>query len=206
MDQVWDVPVKHQPNFLRAILKATLMLVTLGVFLLLAGFLGGVAAGTETGAPVVQIAGVLGSVLLNIVLFLIAFRVLTVEDVSWGDVFPGAVLGGVLWSALQALGGYIIGHRLESATEVYGFFAVVIGLLSWIYLGAQVTLLAAEVNVVRTKRLWPRSLRSEDLTEADRRALGELAKVEERHDDERVQVRFGEDSETERSSRTSDRG
>ena len=77
--------------------------------------------------------------LLNVLVFLVAFRVLTVEDLSLGDVWPGAVLAAVLWPILQMLGGYIIGHRLESATQTYGFFAVVIGLLSWLYLGAQVT-------------------------------------------------------------------
>ena len=41
---------------------------------------------------------------------------------------------------------------------VYGGLAVVIGLLSWLYLQAQVTLLAAEVDVVLARHLWPRSL------------------------------------------------
>ncbi|HEX2030978.1 MAG TPA: YhjD/YihY/BrkB family envelope integrity protein, partial [Actinomycetota bacterium] len=41
MDQVWDVPVKTQPSFPKALLRAVLMLGTLGVFVLLATFLGG---------------------------------------------------------------------------------------------------------------------------------------------------------------------
>jgi membrane protein len=192
MDQVWDVPVKRQPKFLRALFRAILMLATLGVFVLLAGFIGGVAAGTETAPTWLQVVGVAGAFVLNFLVFWVAFRVLTVAEVSWGDLFPGALLGSTLWSILQALGGYIIGQRLESAGEVYGFFAVVIGLLSWLYLGAQVTLLAAEVNVVRVKRLWPRSLDPDDLTEADRRALRALAEVEERREEQQVDVRFDE--------------
>ena len=74
----------------------------------------------------------------------------------------------------------------------YGFFAVVIGLLWWIYLGAQVTLLCAEVNVVRKRHLWPRGLTAPPLTDADKRALVELAKEEERRPDQRVEVRFNE--------------
>jgi membrane protein len=190
MDQVWDVPVKRQPKFFQALLRAVIMLATLGVFVLLAGFIGGVAAGTETAPMWLQVMGVVGAFVLNFLVFWVAFRVLTVADVSWGDVFPGALLGSILWSILQALGGYIIGQRLESASEVYGFFGVVIGLLSWLYLGAQVTLLAAETNVVRVKHLWPRSLDPDDLTQADRRALELLAEVEERHEEQRVDVRF----------------
>jgi YihY family inner membrane protein len=190
MDQVWDVPVKHQPNFIVAIIRAVLMLLTLGVFLLLASFLGGVAAGTETEALLPKVAGVAGSVVLNILVFWVAFRVLTVADVSWRDVLPGALIAGVAWAILQAAGGYLIGHRLESLTETYASFAVVIGLLTWMYLGAQVTFLAAEVNVILTKRLWPRALHPEGMTEADRRTLRALAETEERREEQEVHVRF----------------
>jgi hypothetical protein len=35
---------------------------------------------------------------------------------------------------------------------------VVLGLLAWLYLQAEVTLYAAEIDVVLVKRLWPRSV------------------------------------------------
>ena len=190
MDNVWNVPVKRQPNFVKAILRAIIMLSTLGMFVLLSSFLGGIAAGTDTRSLGLQVVGIAGSFVLNFLVFLVGFRVLTVARVTFRDVLPGALVASVLWSILQMAGGYIIGHRLESASQLYGFFAVVIGLLSWIYLGAQITLLAAEVNVVRVKRLWPRSLQADDMIDGDRRALEDAAKVEERRDDEHVDVRF----------------
>ena len=190
MDHVWDVPLKRQPSFVVALIRAILMLLTLGVFVILASFLGGVAAGTEDAPVAFRIGGVAGTLILNFLIFLVAYRVLTVEDVRWRDVLVGAIFAGILWTVLQALGGYVIGHRLESAKETYGFFAVVIGLLTWIYLGAQVTLLGAEMNVVRTRRLWPRALDPDRLMEADERALREHARVEERREEETVQVRF----------------
>ncbi|MCD6022054.1 MAG: ribonuclease, partial [Actinomycetia bacterium] len=193
MDHVWDVPMKRQPSFPIAVLRAVLMLLTLGVFVLLASFLGGVAAGTEDAPVAVRLAGIAGTLLLNVSIFLVAYRVLTVEDVGWRDVFVGALFAGVAWTVLQALGGYVIGHRLESAKETYGFFAVVIGLLTWIYLGAQVTLLGAEMNVVRARRLWPRALDPDRLMEADERALRDHARVEERREEETVEVQFGDD-------------
>jgi membrane protein len=70
------------------------------------------------------------------------------------------VTGAVLWTVMQLVGTYFVNHQVKNATPVYGTFALVIGLLVWIYLGAQLTLLCAEVNVVRVKRLWPRSLLS----------------------------------------------
>jgi YihY family inner membrane protein len=193
MDHVWDVPMKRQPSFPIAVLRAVLMLLTLGVFVLLASFLGGVAAGTEDAPIAVRLGGIAGTLVLNVSIFLVAYRVLTVEDVSWRDVLVGAVFAGIAWTVLQALGGYVIGHRLESAKETYGFFAVVIGLLTWLYLGAQVTLFGAEMNVVRTRRLWPRALDPDRRMEADERALRDHARVEERREEETVDVQFGDD-------------
>jgi hypothetical protein len=66
----------------------------------------------------------------------------------------------------------------------------VIVLLSWLYLGAQLFLYAAELNVVLVKRLWPRSLLPPPLTEADKRTLTDLARTEERRPEERVDVDF----------------
>src|SRR5205823_3939788 len=114
---------------------------------------------------VAPLAGIAVAAVVNVALFVFAFRVLTVRRLRAHDVLPGAVVAGVIFVVLQALGGYYVGHQLKGAGETYGTFAVVIGLLSWLYLQAQVSLLAAEVNVVRIEGLWPRRLVAE-LTEA----------------------------------------
>ena len=69
---------------------------------------------------------------------------------------------------------------VRHAKETSGLFAFVLGLLAWLYLGGQVTLLAAEINVVRARRLWPRSFFSDPLLDADRRALTSSAEAQER--------------------------
>jgi uncharacterized BrkB/YihY/UPF0761 family membrane protein len=66
----------------------------------------------------------------------------------------------------------------------------VIGLLVWLHLLAQLTLYAAEINVVVVRKLWPRSLLGPPESPADQETLAALAKVEERHDEEQVDVRF----------------
>jgi uncharacterized BrkB/YihY/UPF0761 family membrane protein len=89
----------------------------------------------------------------------------------------------VAYEGLQLLGGFYVGHVLAGAGRTYGTFATVIGLLSWIYLAAHVTLLAAEANVVATRRLWPRSftvLFETPPTEADERALAQRVRIVER--------------------------
>jgi uncharacterized BrkB/YihY/UPF0761 family membrane protein len=95
---------------------------------------------------------------VNVGLFLLAFRVLTPRQIPARQLLAGALVAGVAWQALQAVGGYLVGHYLRHTSQVYGVFAIVLGLLSWLYLGARLTLYAAEVNVVAARRLWPRSL------------------------------------------------
>jgi uncharacterized BrkB/YihY/UPF0761 family membrane protein len=139
---------------------------------------------------VLRAAGLVVSTAINAALYLVAFRLLTVADVGWSELVPGAVVGAVAGAGLQAIGGYYVGHQLQGASQTYGFFAVVIGLLSWLYLQAQVTLLAAEVNVVRARRLWPRSLVPDEPTGADDETLRTLAETEERRPEEHVDVDF----------------
>ena len=67
-------------------------------------------------------------------------------------------MAAVLWEILQIVGGVYIGHVLKNAKSHYAFFATVIALLVFLHLGAQLTLYAAEVNVVVKRKLWPRSL------------------------------------------------
>ena len=142
------------------------------------------AADTAWSGP----AAVAASTAVNMLLFLVGFRVLTVRNVSLRPL-PGAVVAALAWALLQWLGGWYVDRQLGRASATYGTFALVIGLLSWLYLASTVTLLAAELNVVRTW-LWPRSLAPPPLGGADERALEGLAKQEERLPDQRVEVSF----------------
>jgi YihY family inner membrane protein len=193
MNTIWNVPYKHRPNFLKSLLRAVIMLAVLGFITLASAAAGSIGAGNEN--PLLSILWVVASLVLNLVLFLLAFRILTTADVSWRDVFPGALIAAIGWTALQAFGGYFVRHQLEGASETYGTFATVIGLLAWISLGAQMTLLAAEVNVVRKRRLWPRAIVQPPLTDADERALKSYAEVEERRPEENVRVRIDDPAE-----------
>ncbi|MDX6654228.1 MAG: hypothetical protein QOH18_938, partial [Solirubrobacterales bacterium] len=70
----------------------------------------------------------------------------------------GVIVATVGWEALQVAGGWYISHEVKNASAVYGTFALVIGLLAWIHLGAMFVVLGAETNVVRTRKLWPRPM------------------------------------------------
>lgn len=170
MDDVWDVPRRGRPPFLVARLRALLVLVVLGVFVIASATVGATSASLGSN-PIAAGVGVGASALLNVAVCAAAFKLLTVADVDLRDVLPGAIVAGILWTLLQAFGGVLIEHRVMGASDVYGFFAVVIGLLSWIYLTAQIMFVAAEINSVRARRLWPRVLFPPPESDEDRRAL-----------------------------------
>jgi uncharacterized BrkB/YihY/UPF0761 family membrane protein len=181
MDEVWGVPKRKRPNFFISRLRALIMLAVLGVATL--------AATAVSNLPF----GFLGSLLLNIGIAVVAFKVLTVADITWLNVLPGALVAGVALTLLQTFGGLLVRHTLKNASATYGTFAVVIGLLSFIYLGAQIFLYAAEINVVKKKHLWPRSL-VDDPTPGDEKVFTERAKIEERRPDENIRVSFDKSS------------
>jgi len=188
MDTVWDVPRRSRRRAPASISMALVMLVALGAFILAGAALAGVASASNGALSTVL--GLLAAAALDVAVFAVAYRVLTAARVAWRDVAPGALLAGIGWTALIASGGWIVGNRIASSSDTYGSFALVIGLLAWIYLGAQLVLVGAELNAVLKHRLWPRSLQGEP-TEADERALRRSARQEERRDDESVHVRFG---------------
>ena len=188
MNTVWDVPIKVQPNFWEKRVRALLMLGLLGMGFLVTSFL--TAVGRIPALARFGPGGLVVSLAFDLVLFLLAFRLLTDRDLGWGVLFPGAAVGAAGWVALQWLGGFYVDRVMDGAGQAYGFFAGVIGLLSWMYLLAQWVVFAAEVNVVRHDRLWPRTFFGDTLREHDRKALVRYAKVQERRPEQVVDVRF----------------
>lgn len=147
-----------------------------------------VQAGARTAALVVSLA-------LNVLLFWLGFRITTAAEVPTGALRTGAVLAAVAWQGLQAAGGYLIGHELRHASTLYGVFGLVLGLLFWLHIQARLTLFLVEADVVRAKRLWPRSLLTPPFTDADRDSFTAYAKIEERRDEVTVEVTIDADDQ-----------
>jgi YihY family inner membrane protein len=154
MNTVWNIPYVMWPNiwirYARTFGVIGLLALAVVSSTALAAFATAVAHGLAH--PVLLAAG---SVLVNLGLFLLAFMLLTAEPLRPRDVAVGVITATVFWETLQLIGTWFVGRGLNHASPTYGVFAVVITLLSWLYLGAQLTLLAAEINVVLRYRLWP---------------------------------------------------
>jgi membrane protein len=189
MNTVWEIPLMKRPSFPWSLLRSLglIGIVAPGalVTIALSGLAGG--AGHVLTGVLAHIATIVVSLLLNVGLFWFGFRLATAAQVRTRDLLLSAALSAVTWQVLQLVGGYFVSHQLHS-NSVYGIFGVVLGLLAWFYLQAQLTLYVVELNVVRVRHLWPRSMFPPPLTEADLRAYELYAGAQQRRPDVAVQV------------------
>ena len=192
--EIWHVPASVRPNFWARLGRAALMMAVLAVFLVATTVLAGLVTIGNHGTWA-AIGAVLLSLVLNVILFVVAFRVLTPRQIDWSDLWPGAIVGGVGWTVLQYAGGLLVQHNLRNTSKVYGSFALVLGLIAFLYLSAQMTVYAGEINVVRARRLWPRSMVQPPLTPADREVLSSLALEGKRRPEQYVGVGFNDSAQ-----------
>ncbi len=187
-DKIWAVPFKERPNFFKKRVRGLILFVAIGVMFIVSTVASGLVGGGLSG-PVTAVVGIVSSLILNFAMFAAAFRLLTSAAVPTRSLWIGVLVAGVAFLFLQLLGGLYVSHVISHATSTYGFFATVIGLLAWLHLGARLTLYAAELNVVVIRKLWPRSLFGPP-TPAGERTLEAIAKVEERTDEQQIDVHF----------------
>jgi len=189
MAEVWNVPRVNRPGFLSRLGRSFGFLALLGVDVVLTTFLAGLVTIGHGALWFQALAGLVG-VVVNIALYVAGFRILTPPSITTYLLVPGAVVAGIGWTILQYAGTVLVGHTLRHANQIYGYFGSVLGLISFLYLAAGLTVYAAEVNVVRAKHLYPRSLAPPPLTAADEAVLGAVVRESERRPEEKVDVEF----------------
>jgi membrane protein len=200
LNSAWEIPFARRPGFPWSWLRSAALIIVIGVGFIGTTIISGRAAGAGrvlpgAGSSVLFYAV---SMVLNFGLFWLGFRVGTASEITWRQLWLGAAISAVVWQVLQAFGSYFISHQLAHASPLYGTFALVLGLIAWLYLQAQLTLYAVEINVVRTYRLWPRSLAPPPHTEQDRRAF--RLYVEKRGDQYDIAAGGGGEDDREKTS------
>ncbi len=158
MAVVWGIDREELPRLKVWIPRATGFLVVLGTGFVLGGALAGLGAFGRLGAFSAWI-GLALSLVVNILMYWGAFATVIRVPEGWRSLWPGAVCGGIGWTVLQFVGALLVNHQLRHLSNLYGTFATVLGLIWWLALGALVTVVAAEFNVVLVRHGWPRSLR-----------------------------------------------
>ena len=189
-DTIWSVPRKDQPNALKARARGITVLAVIALALAAATVLSGLATGGGLGSTGTSVVALTGTFFGNAVAFLAVFALLT----SGGSrriraLLPGVVLCSAGSLVLQSAGGWYVQHTIIDASDTYGTFALVIGLLSWFWLGSHLLLIGAEVNVVLYRRLWPRAMTGE-LEPADEAVLERSALAAQADDRQDIAVSF----------------
>ena len=205
MNTVWSVPRNVRPNPFSARGRSMLMLATGGIALLattaLSALFGGGGGSLGTFLRIIVLAI---SVVLNTAAFVLLFRLATGRVLSTREVAWGAVTAALVWQLLQAFGVVYVNHVVRNASAVNGVFAIVLGLLAFLYVTAVVVVVCAEVNVVHVKGLHPRALLTPftdnvSLTRGDRRAYSTQAEAQQMKGFQDVDVSFDQPPESSES-------
>ncbi|HSX15291.1 MAG TPA: YihY/virulence factor BrkB family protein [Candidatus Saccharimonadales bacterium] len=171
LDYAWEVPKAKRSNFVNGAVKSFSLLLGAGLGLVFTAALAGYATSALGGhSTLLRIVPILINIALLYLIFMYVFLVGPSRKRSRAEVRLGAILASVGLLVLQTVGGYLITHQLHNLRGLYGQFALVLVVMFWLYLQAQVLVYAIEINVVQAYKLWPRSTTSKPLTAADEKA------------------------------------
>jgi uncharacterized BrkB/YihY/UPF0761 family membrane protein len=173
MSEVWNIPRVKRPGFLVRLARSLLGLLIIGGAFVVNALVGSIAAGYGQ-SYVLRVLIIAALLIINVGLYLAAFRVLTPDEIGTKSLAPGAILGGVGFTLLITVGAGLVQHQLRHSTATYGAFASVIGVVTFLLLLAKLSVYAAELNPVLARRLWPRALPTCEPSDADNRVLRDL--------------------------------
>jgi membrane protein len=156
LDDTWEVPVDDRHGMPEQRGRAIVGLLILGTAQV--GSITITAIVNAAHLPgISQLLVALGTVVVNIVVIASMYRFLTSASPSFGDVWPGAIMAGIIFSVLHYFGPRLVETITKNASDTYGTFAIVLGLITWLGFVAIGTLMAAELNaaIVRRRNAGP---------------------------------------------------
>jgi membrane protein len=89
------------------------------------------------------------SLVFDLGLWLLTFKVLTNYDLPWKALLPGSVFGAIGLEALKWFGGIYVPKAVASSSALYGSLGTVFALLAWLFFFGRLVVYAAVLNVVR---------------------------------------------------------
>jgi membrane protein len=204
MNTMWAVPRNRRPNPITSRLRSLLLLGVGGLTFLLTSTLSGFGTTRLALLPnlheALQLAATGLAMVITAAFFVFLFRWATPTELSRLEVLPGAIAAAMLWQLLQTFGATYVREVVSHANSTNGVFAIVLGLIAYVYLATVSLLLCSQANVVRIRRLYPRTLLTPftddvDLTDADQRAYTSYARAQRTKEFESVEVSFENDGQ-----------
>ncbi|MDT4937293.1 MAG: hypothetical protein QOG80_964 [Pseudonocardiales bacterium] len=199
MNTMWHVPRNERPNALKSRVRSLLLLLVVGVSILGTTVLSALGTSSSAyGASIdvsIKVVLVAAAFVVNGTIFTVAFRVATARPTSLRETLPGAMVAAIAWQLLQWFGTAYVGHVVKNASVTNSVFALVLGLIAWIYIESVIVVFAVEYNAVKAMHLYPRALLAPftdtaELTPADESAYANLATSQQAKDFEEITVDF----------------
>jgi YihY family inner membrane protein len=188
INHVWQVPYVKRSGFPKSILKSLAMLLIGGLGLVLAPLLSGFAVSVGGHTLIVRLFALGLTLVILFGVYLALVRIALPLHIKVRELVPAAITAAIGLTALQVIGGYIITHQLKHFSNLYGTFALVLGLLYWLHLQAKILFYALEIATVRAYKLWPRALDQSQLTSQDEAAYKLYAERNQYRPNETIDV------------------
>lgn len=170
LNTVWNVPRFERPGWVQRHLRAAVATLSILMCAGLSG-VGNYVLGTSMSNPWRSTIGAVFPLLAGAAASFLLHRTLCPRRLTLQELYPAMIGTALGWWALFSLGNFYFNRVVRNASDTYGAFAVVLGLLSWSYLLGMMFVYATELAAVLADRLWPRSLTGRNLTVADRDAM-----------------------------------
>lgn len=195
MDVIWAVPRNVRRDPIRSRIRSLLLLTVLGSALAGSTALSALGRGSGTFGAAARVGVVAAAVVINAIVGLVGFRAATARHLTYRQVAVGAVIAAVMWQAFQFFGAVYVSHIIKRASATNSVFALVLGLLAFLYLVSVTLVLCAEINAVRVDHLYPRALLTPftdnvALTSGDRKTYAGQAKAQRAKGFEHIDVSF----------------
>ncbi len=149
-DDTWEIPVDD-----RAAMPVVRFRALVGIAILGTAQLGAVALSSIVSNASLPAFGdaaiVAATAALNIGSTLLIMRLLVSAPPRWADIWLGAVIAGLIVTALHQFSTALARYFTENAESTYGDFAIVLGLVTWLSLMAIASLMCVELNAARVR-------------------------------------------------------
>ena len=167
LQHMWHIPKKQRPGFPKSVLISAATIIVGGIGLVSAAVLSASASGLGRSI-VYKIIATTGAFAILTPTFYTLYRLNLPRNVGKKNIAQMAMYCSIAVLVVQGIGSYLVTRQLRTLSPLYGTFALVLGILFWLYLQATVVLYLIQIRIVRSRKLWPRSINGKLLTDADR--------------------------------------
>jgi len=158
LDRIWRAPALKEAGAVKELLKSRLlsfgMVIALGFLLVVSLILDSVLSAISSwggthlpgGIPLLRVLNLVVAFVVTTMLFAMTYRILPRARIAWSDVWIGAIVTSVLFTAGKYLIGLYLGYAGVSSS--FGAAGSLVVILLWVYYSAQIFLLGAEFTWV----------------------------------------------------------